>query len=385
MGEINASLVIAASLTISVEDSASLRAKILYLLSTNALAAPLQRYLDSSRSKTFAGIGDDHSVCCPCLGAERQMMLRQRIRALIMKISVFAQPSEPSLDISLSLALINEHISQNIAVPACRRHSRASQPWKSYSVPFLESESTPVSRVDSRQWRDSISDVLARNAQHQLHTIVQTMGEVCRDLEHRCNEVERPLRDEKAKSSRFQAALDESRARIAVLDSHKQEQCMITEGIEREQSELVARVMELERVQEELSDTLGASRKEFEQVTRQAADAAQKRAGEAGEIELIHTAAVAEKEEALEAQHRCEQALRAHIEDTLSELARMRRKESLANEEAQRLEAKVAEHKVALTEANAANSEKQQQMDQQKHSLDDAQIKNNRMKLEVSG
>lgn len=381
---INASLVIAASLTKAVEDSASLRTKILYLLSTNALAAPLQKYLESSRNRRIAGIGDDHSGYCPHLVAERQITLQQRIRTLIFKTSVFAQPNEPSLDIFLALALVDEYTSQNLAVPPCRRYSSASQPRKSCSVTFLESGSTPASRVDSHKWRDSIGDVLARNAQHQLHTIVQTMGEVCRDLEYRCDEVEKPLRDQEVKSSRLQVALDDSKARVAMLESHNHEQCLITEGIERERYELVARVTELERVQEELSDMLCAARQEIAETTRQAAEAAQKRADEASEIELIHTAAIAEKEEALEARHRGEEALRAHVEEVLSEFGQMRQKESLASEEAQRLKAKLAEHEVALSEAHAASHEKQQRMDQQKHLLDDVQTQNNRIKLEVS-
>ncbi|KAL8638182.1 MAG: hypothetical protein Q9228_004640 [Teloschistes exilis] len=381
---INASLVIAASLTKAVEDSASLRTKILYLLSTNALAAPLQKYLESSRNRRIAGIGDDHSGYCPHLVAERQITLQQRIRTLIFKTSIFAQPNEPSLDTFLALALVDEYTSQNLAVPPCRRYSSASQPRKSCSVTFLESGSTPASRVDSHKWRDSIGDVLARNAQHQLHTIVQTMGEVCRDLEHRCDEVEKPLRDEEVKSSRLQVALDDSKARVAMLESHNHEQCLITEGIERERFELVARVTELERVQEELSDMLCAARQGIAETTRQAAEAAQKRADEASEIELIHTAAIAEKEEALEARHRGEEALRAHVEEVLSELAQMRQKESLASEEAQRLKAKLAEHEVALSEAHAASHEKQQRMDQQKHLLDDVQTQNNRIKLEVT-
>ncbi|KAL9587239.1 MAG: hypothetical protein Q9212_000398 [Teloschistes hypoglaucus] len=384
LSRINASLVIAASLTKAVEDSASLRTKILYLLSTNALAAPLQKYLDSSRNGRNAGIGDDHSGYCPHLVAERQITLQQRIRTLIFKTSIFAQPHEPSLNTFLALALADEYTSQHLAVTPCRRYSSTSQPRKACSVTFLESGSTPASRADSHKWRDSIGDVLARNAQHQLHTIVQTMGEVCRDLEHRCNEVEKPLRDEEAKSSRLQVALDHSKARVAVLESLNHEQCMITEGIERERFELVARVTELERVQEELSDMLGASRKEIEETTRQAAEAAQKRGDEASEIELIHTAAIAEKEEALEACHRGEEALRAHVQEVLSELAQLRRKESSASEEAQRLEAKVAEHEVALSEAHAASHEKQQQMNQQKHLLDDMQTRNNRLKLEVT-
>ncbi|KAL8691924.1 MAG: hypothetical protein Q9218_002932 [Villophora microphyllina] len=384
LSDIDASLVLTESLSRSIEDSPSMRQKILYLLSTDALAAPLERYLDVCRYNPSAGVSDNHWDTCPYLRAQKQTMLRQQICTLALKTSIFAQQDESSLDASLGLALLDIKAIQDVGPFVCRKYSSNNQPRKPYRVGLLESESTPDSRIDSRQWRDSIIEILAQNAQHQHHTIVRTMGEICQDLERRCNEVERPLRDEEARSTRLRLDLQESKARVEALESHKYEQSMIMEGIEHEKSELAARVLELEGVQEELSDTLAASRQELNDTARQAADDVRSRADEASEHELIHTAAIAQKDEALEAQLRNEQALRARVEDLTSELISMRQRESVAVEEGQRLEAKVVEQATALEKADASIGDRQQRLEQQNHVLDDVRAENSELKLQIT-
>lgn len=380
---IDGALVIAESLAASVESSASLRKQVLYLLSLDALAAPLRRFLEQDRSTPPIRVDHDHCDMCPGRLARKQMNLRQTICTLFLKTALFAQRDELSLDPLTGLALLEESASLNCTLPACQRYTNTNHARIPPPVSVFESKSTPGSAADSGHWRSRIKSQLAQNADHQYHTVIRTMGEACEDLERRCNEVERPLRDEQAKSTQLGMALKKSELQTQQLESHIHEQSSIMEGLENEKSELVARVGELEHALKDRSHGEAELRQKFGEAEQRTEDAVRKCTNTVKELELLHSATLAEKDEALDTQHRKVLALKVQIQDLEADAANLRAEGNAVNDELSRLRTMLSDQQAALSEAQALASGKQDYLDRQQDIVDKLEANKKGMQVEV--
>ncbi|KAL8725365.1 MAG: hypothetical protein Q9181_006445 [Wetmoreana brouardii] len=376
-------IVITESLTRSIENSALLRQKILYLLSTDALAAPLRLFLHPNQNASPNDVDHDHTDTCPHFVAEKQTILRQGICTLFLKTSIFAQQDELGLDANTGSALLDLHSRLKVATPSCQRYTKHGRPASLASISLFQTGSTPEAIAGSAQWRARIKDDLARNAENHYHTIVRTMGQVCEDLERRCSDVERPLRDEQTKSEQLRTALEESRLRIEELRSHSHEQSLIMEGVDNEKTELTAQLRDLEHEREELSNQVIGLRQEISEATRRAEDATESSKIKAKGLELTHAAAIAEQHEALEVHHRKELALMARIEHLEDDATKKRAEEYAVSEELASLKAVVSEQRIALGEAHAIDHEKEGRLNRQQEMIDRLEADKNGLQIEI--
>ncbi len=368
--DMEAALVLVESFAVSISTSASLRHKVLYLVSTNALADPLRRFLNLNKSRFSDRGSQNHKDRCPHSYAERQISLQRKICMMLIKTSFFSQHDTLSLDQSTASALLDIIAGKDRTYPTCQIDTNVGQSRTPASVSLFESGSTPCSTAESDLWRHRVKKELAQNAEYQYQGIIRTMDDVCQDLERRCNEVEAPLRDEKAKSMKLHAELDESRVRFAKLSSHTHEQSLILEGIEGEKSELLARVAEVEHAQNELVGRTEDLRQELSKAIEQAEDTDRNRIKEIRELELVQAATVAEKEEILEAQDHTNRDSKALNDQLEKDSAELRAEVSTNQDRIVHLEATVSEQQTELRSANAIIGEKQATSDRLKELLD---------------
>ncbi|KAL8929705.1 MAG: hypothetical protein Q9172_000262 [Xanthocarpia lactea] len=303
---------------------------------------------------------------------------------MFLKTAFFSQHDTLSLDPSIASALLDRIADMESTPPACQSHTNTNYISRSVSLSLFETGSTPCSSARSDLWRNRIKAELAQNAEYQYVEIVRTMEDVCRDLERRCNEVEAPLRDERARSTKLHIELDESRLRVAEISSHSHEQSLFLEGIEAEKSELVARVRDLENEQNGLVGRTEDLREELGKAVQQAEDADRIRIKEIRDLELMQAAVLAEKKEFLEIQDRKEQALKAGNERLEADAVELRAKVSVQQDEIGRLAATISDQQIEVRSANTLISKSRDTQNRQEELLDKLGIDRTDLQTEVS-
>ncbi|KAI4091702.1 MAG: hypothetical protein LQ344_003942 [Seirophora lacunosa] len=369
--ETESALVVINSFTASLECSASLRHKLLNSLSTNVLAEIVSRHLDLTQINHSSH--DDHNDYCPYAYAQGRTRLQHKICTLFLKAALFSQQDTVGLDTSLGSAMLDKLVALNTDIPACRRYPTNFSSRKPALVALLEAESTPQSTAGSSQWRERIRRDLTQNAEYQYQTIIRTLGESCQDLERRCNDVERPLREEQANVRRLHNLVDASKARIAELEVHNHEQNLFLEGVEHEKAEFVEHIRSLENEVESLSNQMGKLRPELEGTIRRADDAAQNNTNTIKELELVHAAVVAEKDEIIESLHVHKLDLGATVGRLEASTAELRAKEIVTGSELAQLRATLSDQRTALDRANIIVDEKEAECGKRKESADHLQ------------
>ncbi|KAI4277362.1 MAG: hypothetical protein LQ337_001803 [Flavoplaca oasis] len=243
---------------------------------------------------------------------------------------------------------------------------------------------TPCSSDESDLWRHRLRNELAQNAEHQYQGVIRTVEGICQDLERRCIEVEAPLRDEKAKSTKLHTELEASRLQVAKLLAHTHEQSLILEGIEGEKSELLARVADLEHEQNELSGRSEELCQQLAKAIQQAEDADRIRIKEVRDLELVQAAVVAERDEILEAQERKDKDSKARNDGLEEEIADMQAKGHVHRDNMRCLEATISEQQTEICSMNTLMSEKQNSLARLEDLLDNAKTERSNLQMEIT-
>lgn len=364
LSKVQAALHLVESFTTSIEHSAPLRQKLLYLLSTNTLGTPLRLFLGFTPNLQLASTSHDDVHVCPHLYTEQLVALRQKVCNLFLKTALFSQSNSLGLDASLGSALLHK-LSAIAQKSNCERYKQAKIYRKRTRVALFEADSTPDLLTGSEQWRERIKHDLAQNAEYQYQTIVRTMGEACQDLERRCGEIERPLREEQTKSKQLHDRLGESGLRIKELESQNHEQSLYLEGLDHEKSELADSVRHLKHEREELSNQVEGLRQALQEASQRTEDVVENSTNRIKQLELVHAAAIAQKEEEMDAEHHSMQEMRVRIRNLETDVASMHERASVTSEEAVRLEITICEQRTALEQANAVIDEKRAERDEQ--------------------
>lgn len=360
-----------------------MRQKLLCSLSTNALAEHLSRFLHLS--KDLERLHDDHRYICDYALAHRRIKLQRKICTLFLKAALFSQQDAPSLDTSLASALLDKQASQPLNLSTCQKYLKASCSHKAGHVVLFESGSTPDPHAgSSSHWRERVKIDLQQNAEHQFQNIVRTMGNTCQDLERRCDEVERPLREAQSKSRQLQDSVDTSKLRIAELEDHNQEQKHFLDGMEQEKSELNEHVKSLDIVREDLLSQVDALRQALDETVQKAKNDAQNSMNKIRELELVHAAALAERDEILETQHRHEREVENRAERLEASAAGMRAEAILTANKVEQLQATASDLHVALDQANFALGEKQAECEERDNLLEHLQDERKGLQSQVS-
>lgn len=235
----------------NVTTSQDLRHKILHLLSTNELLAPLQAF--TKTVKNYYRQGNEihvHGTCLACYTANRHI-LQHRFCFLILQTALHAAENEMSVEPWLTTALLKKQMSIGTSPTAC---NRASMRKDLTVVSLFEAKSTPE-EMPSHAWRDPLMQCLSRDAGYQHQSVVKIVSEVCRDLEARCEDAERPYREEQTRAHDLERKLKASEDRTVELQVQNEDSLNMIHELKTEKSQLKERADWAEsRVQSMSSD-----------------------------------------------------------------------------------------------------------------------------------
>ncbi|KAL6713534.1 hypothetical protein ACLMJK_008999, partial [Lecanora helva] len=192
----------------------NVRASILKNLQTNEIS-DLVRQLGSETVLSPA-LPQAHGLgICPFSYAETRIRLHQRLVMLILRLGLYRSSSEPGLGTLSNLVEKQAELcSLQVLCPHCTHNKPQTR-----TLSFFEASNTPQTETVSYNWKDNLARELSQGVDRQQKSVVRIVGEVCRDLESRCNEAERPFQEERKRSQDLQTRLSKCQNRVAELES----------------------------------------------------------------------------------------------------------------------------------------------------------------------
>ena len=251
--------------------STGVRHKILHSLLTNAFAAPLQRFLDCTPSSS----SEEHTIHgqCPIQYMAVRLKCHRRLCFLILQTTLYATDNELSLNPSIAVALLEKQARLCAILPTCNFFERHGPTHKIEEISLFGAGSTPQD-APSHEWKDRLIETLSRDARYQFQTVVQIVGEVSRDLEARCNDAEKPFRDEQAKSQDLQRRLKASEERNMDLEGQRERSCLVINDLEARINHLEERADAAEQRSRSLQVELDTTQEKLEHAEGEAVRAA---------------------------------------------------------------------------------------------------------------
>ncbi|MCJ1384255.1 hypothetical protein MMC17_007371 [Xylographa soralifera] len=156
----------------------------------------------------------------------------------------------------------------------------------------------------SQDWRAALKENLDMDAACRHEFVVRKVNEFCRDLESRCNNAERPLKEEQKRSKDLAHELETCQANCANLKVEAQENMLVLESLQTGQNQLVDQKNTAEQRARGLSEELDLLRLKLKVVTQEAQDASIVAKEVLRRQELSHLAAMTAKDELLDSEAR---------------------------------------------------------------------------------
>ena len=243
------------------------------------------------------GSARDHSnlEVCPLSYREAQARLHHSLAMMVLESALASQRGGHFDPAMMTLLLEKQCLhcqAQPASVECVQRRPRGLQMPK---ISLFGAISTPHVESVSLNWRDSLIRELSRDADCRYEGIVRMVGEICRDLESRCNESERPLREEQSKSRDLQARLESSERDKGDLEIQARNQQSISSTLQTERDSLAKKVEVAESQMEELGTRL-------DNIHREAEYAAQTAIERTRQKDLVYLATITGKDEIFEEQ-----------------------------------------------------------------------------------
>ncbi|KAF2997399.1 hypothetical protein E8E13_005156 [Curvularia kusanoi] len=209
--------------------------------------------------------------------------------ALVLNLIVIARPNGTNFPNALASALI---MKQRGLPYIPRNCSHAMTVPSNPSVSLFQQESTPFTGQHLHNWRTRLRYELESQNSYQLDSVVRSVAQICQDLESRCNTVEEPLRQEKARSQELEQLVEELTEQVSSLESQAADARFHLDGLEDEKLSLAD---ERDRVSARLDEL----RLRFEEANRDAGDALRMAREELDAKELESRSTILSREEEL--------------------------------------------------------------------------------------
>ena len=303
--KIDSGLMLISAFTESIPTSSKLVKAVLKSTSGNVISDMLRQYASQVQDAARLEFGRGHTTIdvCPLSHREAQGRLHQGLSVMILKSALYAPQCGGHFDAFATTLLLEK---QSLDCPAqqlsegCiqRRPTGIIVP----SVSMFEAVSTP--RMDSvgLNWRDNLRREMSRDLDCRYEGVIRMVGEICRDLELRCAEIEIPLRQEQSRSRDLQTRLENSERDKAELESQARNHQSVFGALEKERACLVYQAEAAERRLKELGTSVDNIHQEFDHARIEAEHAAQAAIESARQQDLMYLATMTGKEEILEEQ-----------------------------------------------------------------------------------
>lgn len=239
------------------QDTTSVRRNILLTLSSDSFQEHLQKLLAFCPSNMAVPQGSGEP--CRSLALEGSTRLGMGICSLLLRAALMSQADELGMDTQIGLRLLQKQ--QDLAssqIPHCK-HPRPCQNGAA-TLSLVQEICTPYSQSDSREWRTRLAKELEVYDKQRVDLIERRMGEVCRDLETRCEQVEEPLQLEHLKVQALQDEIETLRRRnedlskqITSLETRDVDREFFMEGLETEKVQAENQLKHADEINKDLS------------------------------------------------------------------------------------------------------------------------------------
>lgn len=373
--------------TESIPKSSKLLKAVLQSISSSVVSDMLRQYASQAQEAMRLAFVHNHSTIdvCPLSYREARARLHKSLSVMVLKSALHAPQYGGQFDASaMTLLLENKFLycpAQHISVECTQRRAMNVITPK---ISMFEAVSTP--RIDSASlnWRDGLMREMSRDIGCRYESVIRMVGEICRDLELRCTENERPLREEQSRSRDLQARLESCERDNTELESQARNHRSTIIALEAERGCLANQVEATERRLKELCASLEHIHQQFDHAKIEAEDAAQAAIESARQQDLVYLATMTGKDEVLE-----EQSLRlASTEDLANslehELNRMRGLETSNAEKLDNHERHIEtlNNAISVSECRVKDLENELTRTKEQNNYDTAKISNNTALIE---
>ena len=290
--------------TESIPKSTRLMRAILHTISGNVILDMVRHYALQVQEAARLGFGHDSTIdVCPLSHREARGRLHQGLSVMILKSALYAPQYGGHFDASAITLLLKQ---QSLDCPAQQSAADCIQRRPidiiAPSVSLFEAVSTPHIDSVGLNWRDNLRREMSRDLDCRYEGVIRMVGEMCRDLELRCAEIESPLRQEQSKSRDLQIRLENSERDNAELESQTRNHQSSFSVLEKERAHLVLQVEAAERRLKELGTSVDNIHEELHRTRMKAEHSAQAAIERARQQDLIYLATMTGKDEVLEEQ-----------------------------------------------------------------------------------
>lgn len=362
LAKIENAMVLITGLDVRIQDSASLRQSILYSLSTNGLSELLHRFLDSKCTIATVNLHEQLEAC-PHSYHQIKFDLHKRICNLFLKTAFYSSQDEVSIDTLIATALLDKQSSFSSLSRRCGFYKSRYLASVTTHAPLQQARAAPIERIGSRGWRNALYENISKAAESQHQSIVRMVGEICQDLELRCDDFERPLREEQSRSNGLVAKIKASEIKVLELESRAQEHISDLDGLKAEKTRLLEQVQVAEQRLHSLSSTHELLREELIREQNEAADAAVAAQERINRQELAYLATVTGNDEMYEERSLTLARLEDRTRRLAEELNQMRVQEEIDRDRIKSLDATIHEKTEALETVNRLAVSRQTEID----------------------
>ncbi|KAI9785649.1 MAG: hypothetical protein M1816_008272 [Peltula sp. TS41687] len=276
-----------------------LGSSILRALSSEDVSEPLHSFTQFSLQSVPLSKCPDFEIC-PIAAVEARRELCLSLCSLVLQVIIQGMPNDTRIEYSLSLKLLEKQREYALPSALCTFDSRASRSMTWGTIPFLEQISTPADPSISHNWGERLVANLLTDAKYKHETLVRMVGEVCRDLENRCSNVEAPFREEQARAAKLSEELQAAQCQASRLQSELQDQRLLLNSREFDRAQLKEEVKLLNGNAQDAAQEIQQLHNQLRTVSRDAELAMSAANERAEQRELEHLAILNVKEEAIE-------------------------------------------------------------------------------------
>ena len=271
MLELRSATCVIESFVDAVKVKNKLRKTILIALMSNDLRILLQQFLATESDSHLLDMHQDTDVCIAQIFAAVQM-LQRKLCTLFLLSSLHSTFDDVGIDPILASNILEKVQEASIPPPKCDMFQSCSRPAIK-ALSLVQISGTPTKHTGN--WRDRLASELSREASQAQSRTIRFIHEVCRDFEARCNDVERPLRKEQARSLELEnenVRLQKEVARLttdlldrtSALGSVQAKELALSERLRDCEVSLIDLTTELEKARQATSDASELSKKNAE-------------------------------------------------------------------------------------------------------------------------
>ncbi|KAK7606263.1 hypothetical protein BKA81DRAFT_372145 [Phyllosticta paracitricarpa] len=206
-------------------ECAPVRKGILLALAADDFRPCLQKFLANPAPQSNATTKSDKS--CLTFALEQGRLLSLGICSTILRAALFSQSDEIGMEAQIATQLMQKQIEFAAPLSACKHDMMTEKSGGKISL--FQQACTPRTQPESHDWRGRLATDLQSQDRLRMELIERRVGEVCRDLETRCETVEEPLRVEKQRNQDLQAEIHRL---------HEQNLDLVTQASELEEREI---------------------------------------------------------------------------------------------------------------------------------------------------